>query len=117
MFFCFVQFDNSKCFVQSIIFFRELKEKTLDLLERIESDLNVELCNFEKLKQEGLWLKNKKEEAQEVVRSFQGALELRTKEKEELQARFDKLESNFLAERKARKLTEQNKKSSDKELK
>ncbi|KAM7486347.1 hypothetical protein LguiA_002356 [Lonicera macranthoides] len=103
--------------IKSTIFFHELEEKRLYRFERLESDLNVERRNVEKLKKEGLRLKKETEDAQDDVRTFQDALELGTNEKEELQARFDKLEMDLQAKNNACQLAEQNQKLIEEELK
>lgn len=58
-----------------------MEEKRLDRFKQLESDLEVSKRNADKLRKGRLQLKKERDDAQENTRSFQGALDVRTRER------------------------------------
>lgn len=58
-----------------------MEEKRLVRFKQLESDLEVSKRNADKLRKGRLQLKKERDDAQENTRSFQGALDVRTRER------------------------------------
>lgn len=88
----------------------------MNRFKKLKTDLDATRQNADKLTKDDLLVKKERDDAREDVRSFQGALEVRTMEKVQALAEVKKLKVELVETKAARAMAEQKVKMLNKNL-